>query len=325
MTGDRRKCMFDWRYVKEFALDELTTYPEKAKLYALEATFRETLYECTAEDSPAELGSRVRTVGLGLLRPDAIARRRVAPALDYFRRLGIRPFFCTEVDVSPATVREVWRYQFNVASGERLRLLDLLFGATPSILVLFQPDPCRVPVPTTVVMADSKGEADPGVREGWELRSQLGSPHRIEVYMHVADEPIDVVRDGGILLGPQRFGAALRTPLGDVTDEVVARAERIQQVLGPGARRLRALDPLLQPFLTGGDRGIDRWDTLRHLGKICEMYGGPGENIICESGTDPWWERAGLLAQRKRFLSMQHDDAGGEPDLAQIGAQRLVR
>ncbi|MFD7244532.1 hypothetical protein [Streptomyces massasporeus] len=308
MTKDPRR-FFDWAYTQDFCGSEVTTYADKARLYAVEATFRETLHACAdvGKLDDAHLGAQVRGVGLGLFRPDAIAHGKLEEALAYFARLGVRPTYCTTTSVTDQMVREVWRYQLNVASGERMRLLDLLFRATPSILVLFTAD-LDVPVPCAALMADSKGEADPAAREGWELRSHLNSPHRIEVYMHIADEPVDVVRDGGILLGPDAFAAALLADRSaDVTDDVLRLGEFVDREHGAAGRDCDRLDPLLRDALAGGghkpEGPVNRWQILRDLGATCEMYAGPGENIICHPGTDQWWERAGLLDQRFAYLS----------------------
>ncbi|MFE2205059.1 hypothetical protein [Streptomyces rubiginosohelvolus] len=315
MTRDPRD-FFNWKRTEDFCGQQLTTYADKARLYSIEANFRESLHAlANAGDlDEASVGARLRQVGLGVFRPDALAHGKVSQALAYFARMGARPTYCTAATITPWMVRDVWRYQFNVASGERLALLDLLFEATPSIVVVFTADD-DVPVPLAALMADSKGEADPDAREGWELRSHLRSPHRIEVYMHIADEPVDVVRDGGILLGPDGFAAAMLAERGtDITDEVVAMSERIQHEHGESGRTCELHDSTLrEAMLRLGEKAdgpLDRWQVLRMLGATCDMYAGPGENIICEPGTDPWWDRAGLLAQRTSYLS----DRAGRPD-----------
>ncbi|WP_411139263.1 hypothetical protein [Streptomyces sp. C10] len=308
MTQDSRR-FFDWKYTQDFCGQELTTYADKTRLYSAEAILRESLYALAAAGDldDASLGARLRAVGLAVFRPDAIAHGKIADALAYFARLGARPTYCTTTRITSHMVREVWRYQLNVASGERIGLLDLLFEATPSIVVMFTAE-AGVPVPCAALMADSKGEADPGVREGWELRSHLNSPHRIEVYMHIADEPVDVVRDGGIILGPDGFADAMLADRStDVTAEVVRLGERIQRDFGAAGRVCELSGGLLRDALiqTGeeADGPLDRWQVLRTLGASCEMYAGPGENIICDPGTDPWWDRAGLLARRTSYLT----------------------
>ncbi|WP_405709711.1 MULTISPECIES: hypothetical protein [unclassified Streptomyces] len=310
MTQDQRR-FFDWKYTQDFCNQELTTYEDKARLYSAEPAFRESLHALAdaGKLDSAALGSLVRTTSIGIFRPDAIAHGKIPDALAYFARLGIRPVHCTTTQVTGHAVREVWRYQLKPASGERIRLLDLLFEASPSILVVFAAD-TELPVPCSALMADSKGEANPDDREGWELRSHLDSPNRIEVYMHIADEPADVVRDGGIVLGPDGFAAAmLADRSADLTAEVIGLGERIDKEYGEAARDCELSGGLLGSELARiGERSegtLDRWHVLRSLGAACTMIAGPRENIISHSGTDAWWDRAGLLADRSVYLSSQ--------------------
>src|SRR5579871_5631408 len=115
---------FDWRYARDFTRRELTTVDSKADLYAIEATYRETLYElarpCSDDDV---IGETVRGIGLCLFRPDAIAHGKVAAAADYLVNLGFNLVGVAETEVRRSAIRDVWRYQLDVASGARLRLL----------------------------------------------------------------------------------------------------------------------------------------------------------------------------------------------------------
>jgi hypothetical protein len=313
---------FDWEYTARFTETDLTTLRHKAGYYATEVCFRESLHDCAARGGldHHELGRRLRRTGLAVFRPDALAHGKVPQILDYYARLDLRPFFCAVVEIKHPMIREVWRYQLNLASRERIRLLNLLFNASPSILVLFHAGE-HTPVPCAAIMADCKGSTNPADRQGWELRAQLGSPHRVEVYVHTADEPADVVRDGGIMLGPETFADALLEPR---TETVAARIRALARDIGRDARR-RSLDAgpaglAIPPDLHPAGGPVDRWQLIRELGSRCEMNAGPGRNLIPESGTDEWWSRAGLLHTRGRYLSRRAGRSGVRlPDGQAVG------
>lgn len=274
-----------------FTAAHLTTVGKKADHYSAEAVVREALAEVARVTEPV---AALRATGLGVFRPDAIAFGKVRPCLRYLRRLGIVPFHLIVTDVGAAAVRRLWRYQLNAASPERLRLLDLVYEASPSIVALFR-STGDLPLPCSVVMADAKGQADPARREGWELRSVLGSPNRIEVYFHAADEPADVVREGAILLGPRPLATALahRTTAADVTDQVAAVAAGIAAATGPAG---------------------ERWSVVRSLATASPMFRAGERNLIAETGGRGWWERAGLLADRPRLLASLVSPSGGRAD-----------
>ncbi|HET6479285.1 MAG TPA: hypothetical protein VFG35_04470, partial [Actinoplanes sp.] len=298
---------------ERFTRSELTMLDEKAKSYAAEAGYRESLYELAHRvGDHRHLGEVLRRTGVGLLRPDAIAYRRADDALDYFARLGIRPGGVVPVDVTRQGVRELWRYQLNTASGERLRLLDLVFEASPALLVLFDADPGTPAVPCTVLMADCKGPAAAEDRQGWELRTFLGSPNRVEVYVHCCDEPADVVRDGGLLAGPDVFARAFADDRDPRAGEAVRSMAR--ELAGSVRRDVpEGFAPRFQRFLgRSGEHHTDRWALLREVAQNCAMVAGPGETLISRSGISLWWEHAATLPERHKYFASRTGWTGGD-------------
>jgi len=298
---------FDWRYARDFTLRELTTVESKAELYALEATYRETLYElaCPCSDDAA-IGETVRGAGLCLFRPDAIVHGKVAAAAGYLAELGFNLVGTAETEVCRSAIRDVWRYQLDVASGARLRLLDLLFGATPSLVAIYRLNSTAPRIPCSVLLADSKGLANGVNRQGWELRSFLGSPNRIEVYVHCSDEPADVVRDGGILLGPRKLRDLIMHPRPGLTEASLAEAAESLAIEGKVRTLVEEVDELLCPALGAGvssDKGIDRWEVIRAAAARCGMIAATTETTISDSGTYEWWSRIGLLDSRAPYFA----------------------
>ncbi|KUM98071.1 hypothetical protein AQI95_41520 [Streptomyces yokosukanensis] len=319
MTRTDAERLLERDPVIRFSWGNLTSRLDKAQLYAWEPQFREVLYETATglELDDGKLAAALQTVGLGIFRPDAIAAGKVDTILDFYARLGTEPFFAVPVVMTKSVVREVWRYQLNAATGELLKMFDLLYEASPAILALFRTDPCEVPVPCSVLMADAKGEADPGDRQGWELRSHLGSTNRIEVFFHTADEPVDVLRDGGICLGPEGLAAALRERTGpNVRDRIRELAQEIRSAHpGRAIRREELFPPLARAWPAGEETTLDRWTLLRHFGSLPAAYAGRDENLVGDSGTDAWWRQAGLLHGRTRYLESRVGNAGPErPD-----------
>lgn len=295
----------DHTLAARFTAEHLTMVPDKTRYYAAEQTYRDTVHALVSPGTGGEaaLGAGIQRIGLGIFRPDAIAYDRVKPTLDYLRRLRIRPFHAQAVNVHGPIVRELWRFQLNAASDERMHLLDLVFDAGPSILVLFR-HPDDQPVPCAVLIADAKGPAAPDRRAGWELRSVLGSPNRVEVYFHAADEPADVLREGAIVLGAAALARLLVPHLAgagtagtdaagtDATDDVLDLADTLAATPTP---------PLHDPFLAevAKEHGVavspdDRWAMLRALGERCPMFRGSARNLVRQTGSRQWWERTSL-------------------------------
>lgn len=301
MNAWDRLELLDWSTARAFTRRELTTYPEKADLYSREPLFREALYEvaghggCTSED---ELGRLIRSVGLAVVRPDAIWAAKTDLIMDFLDRLRLHPRLARRLEIGSAQVREVWRYQLNAASLMRLRLMDLLFAQGDSVLVLFDDPGTFWPVPCSCVLSDAKGEAEPAERDGWELRSVLDSPHRLLSFIHTADEPADVVRDGAILLSAAGLAASMcavhMTP-DDVSSELGAAALR------PSLRSEHDLERVLE--LLGSHGAPDAWRILQDEPLRSSMTAGTNtENLLGRSPTDEWWGRVGALAHREHLL-----------------------
>ena len=297
---------FDCKYAAHFTRAELSMLDQKAALYAVEPTYRETLYEiATRVDQLSAMGPLLRQTSIGLIRPDAIAHGKVADALTFYGQLGIHPTYAMQIEVDRIAVREIWRYQLTAASGARIRLLDLVLTAGPSVLTCFAADPDIPELPCTVLMADAKGPADVAERQGWELRSRLHSPNRIEVYIHCADEPADVVRDGGLLLGAAGFADAIagsqrQWPAGP--ERVMEMASRA--ATDPRMREEVVIDPVFHGVVEGrlGASRVDRWQLIRTAAAGCSMLTGSAESQISDSGIAQWWKSSGLLDQREHYF-----------------------
>jgi dTDP-4-amino-4,6-dideoxygalactose transaminase len=300
-----------------FCAAELTTLGPKASAFSAEPLFRETLVELAASTGAVELprlADLVRSTGLAMFRPDALHFGKVGAALAYLEGLGLRAHAPRPLRVTPLQAREVWRYQLNGATSLRLRLLDLLFAQGPSICFLFRDLEGRWPVPCSTVLADAKGEAEASAREGWELRSRLRSPSRMITFLHTADEPADVIRDGGLLLGPAGFAQAVGDLLSGTGDG------SWDPFVSTGAGDERAVADVQAP--SDASSAADAWTTLREPRPSFEMS--LAQNVIGEPGTDGWWERAGLLEERLTLLRAAALSAGPGASVAPRPSPRAL-
>ncbi|GAA3229059.1 hypothetical protein [Nonomuraea helvata] len=270
----------------------LTSVQRKVDLYCAEAGYRAALSACGGTLTPdtEALVAAFRATGLVLIRPDAVRHGKTAGILAYYAKLGLYPFFCRPVQVTQAQLHEVWRYQLNAACGQRIRCMDLVLSAGPSVVALFAAGPCAdVPVPVTTLLAESKGSADPGRRRGWELRSRLGADSRAVTYLHVADEPADVVRDGQLLLGAAGLRDALAAPRADRTDELADLAAGLRADV---ADTVVTDERDVAWGLCARPGPADRWPVLAAAGRLpADLWETP--NLVDTSGSVAWWRGAG--------------------------------
>ncbi|MFD7625430.1 nucleoside-diphosphate kinase [Streptomyces sp. NPDC059851] len=236
------------------AFDALSSDPRKREAYRLDTYAREGLDLFRSPGDRAWLYATTFVV----LKPDAFAGRRCGLILDILAEEGWLPIAARPLRFDPLLTREIWRYQFNAASAQRIAVVDHLLGAGPSLLVLLR-DTRREPgLPASVRLTAAKGSADPGAAHGRDLRTRFGRVNGLFNFVHTADEPADVVRE--LRLFGYRTGSSwLRTALG----ATVAQPD--------GPCPARSLLPELEREVPAHD--LDLTESLRRLAARGDTWG----------------------------------------------------
>lgn len=197
---------------------QLAAASTKPALFATDIYFR----ECWAEAAvrwPIDTAGVARRLGLLIFKPDAIVGRRVERAVDFTTRHGFRVVSASIVHLNRHVSAELWRYNWNFATVDRIRLSSLLYDACNTlVLVMANADPAadRTPVPVSVRLSELKGAASKPAGDGTRMRELLGMPNRLLNFVHIADEPADIIRELGIV-----FDAAERRALLDDVAQVL--------------------------------------------------------------------------------------------------------
>jgi nucleoside diphosphate kinase len=148
-------------------------------------------------------------LALLMFKPDAVAGRRVRATIEFCERNGFEPIAFADAELTRHSIRELWRYNWDVYTTDRLAMCDHLYTANASALMLLRDERFDGVVPGSVRLAALKGSSDPNARDGTDLRSNLGVTNRVMNFVHVADEPVDIVRELGILVPRLQRGAIL--------------------------------------------------------------------------------------------------------------------
>lgn len=179
--------------------------------YTRECHFRESLADVFAvygNDGAAAL----QPVATLTFKPEAVVGRKIRPALEYMSDHGFRAVVARAVRFSRHMLREMWRYQWNVATLDRLAIMDAMHRCTPSLWVAFVDTERPLQIPGTVRFRALKGSSLPHLRDGDTLRSYLGEAEdRMITFLHGADEPIDIIRELGIMFDSQERARLLQT------------------------------------------------------------------------------------------------------------------
>ena len=207
----------------------LTKDERKRVLYGADVYFRQGW-----ADAQRVLGDRAADVlcrhGLVLLKPDAVARRVLDPAISWFETREAQIVVAEQGRMGTHAMRAMWQYQMNAASSDRLELADAALTTDPGLLVIARLP--ADPVPASVRFSAWKGPADPARRQEGQLRHALAGGNYLLNYVHAADEPADLIREITILLPDRAEREAVLRAMGD--DEIDAD--------GPARARRHARD-----------------------------------------------------------------------------------
>lgn len=179
--------------------EQLSVMPEKRAAFSNDLYLRECwadLAEIFGTDLMGVLGS----LAILNVKPDAVVGRRMRAVLNFVVDHGFVPIAAVSLCLTRHSMRELWRYDWHVYPVDRLAFSTLWYTSTDILLFVLQDHQPSNSVPAAARLSELKGHAVAEKRTCSDLRSVLRPPNGVLNFVHVAEEPIDVVRELGILL-----------------------------------------------------------------------------------------------------------------------------
>lgn len=257
----------------------LSASPLKRELFAVDTYFRETWDDIRDAWSEERAVAEARRLAFMVFKPDAIVGRRILPALDFLAEHGFRPASYATFRYTRHTIREAWRYQFNIASRQRIAIVDILLPTTDSLFVLLRDEAGDGRVSAAERLTDLKGSTKQAEQLPHHLRSRLRSTAPLLNFVHTSDEPADVVRELGVYFDvPQRLKIIADVEgRADRHDEVSSFAEQLYERVPAHDLNLQAtvkrIEDLCRPRAEadGDDRSRRAAPVLREILADCEQ------------------------------------------------------
>ena len=238
-AAERKTAMFMHRITTvdqmpdDAAWHALTRSARKRELFSDDLYFRESWTD-VVDVLGEEALSLIGRVALFNFKPDGLVGRRAERTLDFFEQNGFTVVAVARFRLNRHSMREVWRYDWNVYTADRLALCSLMHAAAETVVLILRDDRADDVIPAAVRLSDLKGSADPTARGPEALRSVLEPPNRVINFNHVADEPADLVRELGIFLGrPERralLGDIRRNFSGDLNQTARTEVKRLEEI-----------------------------------------------------------------------------------------------
>lgn len=176
----------------------LSTLREKFEYFRTDTVFRQSwrsAVDLLGDEAPAIF----QRLAILTVKPDAVLTRKAEDCLHYLSAHGFVPVHAELFWYDRSMVRDLWRFQWNVATLDRIDVTDLMLYRTQAmtIFLLDTSDPLEIPAAPRLIRL--KGSAFPVDRSAFQLREVLGAPNRVAVLVHCPDEPMDIVRELGVV------------------------------------------------------------------------------------------------------------------------------
>lgn len=167
--------------------------------YASEPYLRESIADADAVLGEYLQGFTHRYAAL-LIKPDAMVGRRATLICDHLRNNSFRIVRAIPFQFDRLMVRELWRYSMNISTNAKFALVDSIHAASQSIYLLLEDqEPAPAAASATVRLQHLKGSAFENQRSQASIRSVAGSPNEMLVLVHTPDEPLEMLREIGLL------------------------------------------------------------------------------------------------------------------------------
>lgn len=238
---------------------QITRDEMKKRHFADEFFFRESVFDLHQTFGPG-WHQAIAPIGLMLVRPDAIACRQGEKIVSIMEDEGFRCVAATELTIDRLTARSLWYYQWNETTLVRSVVADLLNQAGPSLMLLVRDLlPSSSGLQGCTRLSWFKGPSAPEQRAPWQIRSKIAARNHIFCALHTSDEPVDLVRELGILLDGEERRRICQALQGSID-----RAQPFSE--------LRALIDKTQAAIPANPLNLDEsWKRVERVARTCAM------------------------------------------------------
>jgi Nucleoside diphosphate kinase len=204
--------------------DLLTLSPDKREAFSRDAEFRYGFHRLSS--AGIDLNKLVRCYGVAVFKPEAFYSRKVEQGLQFLASKGYETVYAEIGEFTNSLIAQAWRYQLNPATPCRLDLLFRIGPRRPILTMLIRSTESELPA--TLLLSELKGSVKG--RNPETLRGLLGGPTSFMNYVHVSDEPADVVRELPLWLSPEGYDSCLQCLSSDTATTVGVDRACIEEI-----------------------------------------------------------------------------------------------
>jgi hypothetical protein len=188
---------------------KITLLAEKKDAFEKDIYFRECWADAIDVFGCSVVGA-LAPLAILTFKPDAIIGRRMTATADFIEAHGFVPAVTARVRLNRHSMRELWRHDWHVYTTDRLELSTLLYSVSETLMLVLRDTRSLGAISGAVRLSELKGPSEPENRNQGHLRAVLKPPNKTINFVHVCDEPADILRELGILLDRPRRKGLLR-------------------------------------------------------------------------------------------------------------------
>jgi hypothetical protein len=174
-----------------------STNLKKNELFCVDPYFRDCIDHMSITTNNV-LDFKLLNIAPVIFRPDSIVTRECIRIFKKILALGYHPIYVKPFTYNRYTIRECWKYQLNIATRDRIDMMDMILLNYPCLYILFFTPSFPSGVSATQYLSQKKGPSSPNYRKENQLRYSVKSAQvSVLTFIHVADEPIDIIREWG--------------------------------------------------------------------------------------------------------------------------------
>ena len=145
----------------------------------------------------------LKNTALLLIKPDANIMNRIPIILRLLDSNGYELLYVARLQVTHTQATEMWKYQWSAATIDRIIVNEKLMELGPSFFLLLRnrQHTHSSAQPLSAYLTEQKGAANKKLQKAENFRAVLKPLNIILNYIHTADEPADVIREIGVLVG----------------------------------------------------------------------------------------------------------------------------
>lgn len=179
---------------------QLTIFGSKKNYFSTETYFRESFFDGHDVIGENFVNMMVRTAVV-VLKPEVFATRKASDVISLIEKYNFKLKAFTTVSYDRLKIRETWRYQYSEATIDRMSLVDHLYCLGDALLLFFEDTSPEITMPASARLHKLKGASEERLRTADTLRSIIKIPNGVIRLFHIPDEPADIIREIGILMG----------------------------------------------------------------------------------------------------------------------------